>query len=388
MSNREELQALVLLWLFGICLRITVLAIPPVVPLMHESFALSQSAVAALTSLPVVLFSIAALPGSLLVSRFGPAHVLTAGILITAIASALRGAADGVPALFAASIVMGMGIAFMQPALPAVVRDWVPSRVALGTATYSNALLVGEAISASLTIPVVLPAVGNSWRWSMVVWAAPVFAIGLLAVWATRQRHESHAAPVGARRWWPDWRDPLTWKLGFISGFASSLYFATNAYLPDYLASRGRGDLLAASLATLNWIQIPASILMLLYAQRLTRRRSPFVVLAGAAVMAVLGLLYMPDAWIVPLCGVIGFCNAFLLILTLALPPLIAKPEDVSRLAAAMIAIGYLCAFILPIVGGFAWDVTGLARAAFAPVLAFGIATVALGATLRFAPSR
>src|SRR6185295_12131154 len=207
MRDTGEIQALVLLWLFGICLRITVLAIPPVVPLIHDSFVLSQSAVAALTSLPVVLFSIAALPGSLLVARFGPAHVLTAGILLTAIASALRGIAPGVPLLFAATILMGLGIAFMQPALPAVVRDWVPRRVALGTATYSNALLVGEAISASLTIPVVLPAVGNSWRWSLVVWAVPVFAIGLLAIWATRRRRESHAAPVGARRWWPDWRD-------------------------------------------------------------------------------------------------------------------------------------------------------------------------------------
>ena len=124
---------------------------------------------------------------------------------------------------------------------------------------------------------------------------------------------------------------------------------------------------------------------MLMYAERLTRRRSPFVALASTAVVAVLGLLYMSDAWIVPWCGVIGFCNAFLLILTLALPPLIAKPEDVSRLAAAMLAIGYLCAFILPILGGLTWDVTGLARAAFAPVLAFGLATVVLGATLRFA---
>lgn len=387
MRDRGELQALVLLWLFGICLRITVLAIPPVVPLMHQSFALSQSAVAALTSLPVVLFSIAALPGSLLVSRFGPAHVLTAGILITAVASALRGVAPNVPLLFVASIFMGAGIAFMQPALPAVVRDWVPRRVALGTATYSNALLVGEATSASLTIPVVLPAVDNSWRWSLVVWAAPVLLIGLVAVWATMRRRDSHPAPAGARRWWPDWNDPLTWKLGFIAGFASSLYFATNAYLPDYLASRSRADLLNASLSALNWVQIPASILMLVYAERLTRRRSPFVVLASIAVVAVLGLLYMPDAWIVPWSGVLGFCNAFLLILTLALPPLIARPEDVSRLSAAMLAIGYLCAFILPILGGLAWDATGVARAAFAPIVAFGIATVLLGASLRFEPS-
>jgi len=385
MREPGEVQALVLLWLFGICLRITVLAIPPVVPLIHESFVLSQSAVAALTSVPVVLFSIAALPGSLLVARFGPAHVLTAGILITAVASALRGAATDVPLLFAATIFMGMGIAFMQPALPAVVRDWVPRRVALGTATYSNALLVGEAISASLTIPVVLPAVDNSWRWSLVVWAVPVLVIGMVAVWATRRRRESHAAPAGARRWWPDWRDPLTWKLGLIAGFASSLYFATNAFLPDYLASRGRGDLLGASLSALNWVQIPASILLLMNAQRLTQRRWPFVFLSTLAVIAVLGLLYMSDAWIVAWSGVLGFCNAFLLILTLALPPLIAKPEDVSRLSAAMLAIGYLCAFVMPIAGGMVWDATGIARAAFGPIVVFGAAVVLLSASLRFA---
>ena len=64
--------------------------------------------------------------------------------------------------LFGATFLMGVGIAVMQPALPAIVRDWVPRRVALGTAVYSNALLVGEAISASLTIPVVLPLVGRA----------------------------------------------------------------------------------------------------------------------------------------------------------------------------------------------------------------------------------
>jgi len=380
----SEVKALLLLWLFGICLRITILAIPPVVPLIHESFTISQSAVAALTSLPVLLFSFAALPGSMLVARFGAAHVLTAGILLTAIASGLRGAANDVVLLFGATFVMGVGIAIMQPALPAVVRDWVPRRVALGTATYSNALLVGEAISASLTIPVVLPAVDGSWRWSLVVWAVPVLVIGILAAWVTAQRNEPHGPGAGARRWWPDWHDPLTWKLGLISGFASSLYFATNAFLPDYLAARGRPDLLNAALSALNWVQIPASILLLIYAERLTRRRWPFVALATTALGALSTLLFMPDAWIVPACGVLGFCNAFMLILTLALPPLIAKPEDVSRLSAAILAIGYLCAFLVPIVGGWSWDATGIPRAAFAPVLVFGTAAAVLAATLRF----
>lgn len=387
MSNRGELGALVLLWLCGICLRITVLAIPPVMPQIHESFALSASAVGALTSLPVILFSLAALPGSLLVARFGPAHVLAAGILVCGAASAMRGLADSVAFLFATTFAMGVGIAIMQPALPAVVRDWVPRRVALGTVVYSNALLVGEAISASLTIPVVLPWVGGSWRMSLVVWSVPVLVIGLVAAWAAVRRGDRDALPPGTRRWWPDWRDPLTWKLGLVAGFASSLYFSTNAFLPDYLAARGRGDLLGPALSALNWVQIPASVLLLLYADHLTRRRWPFVALGLSAMASIAGVLFMPDSWIVFWSGLLGFNNAFMLILTLALPPLIAKPEDVSRLAAAMIAIGYLCAFVVPIVGGAMWDATGSPDAAFYPLLAFGAAAIAISARLRFTPS-
>jgi len=377
------LRPLALLWLAGICLRITVLAIPPVIPLMHQSFALSQSAVGALTSLPVLLFSFAAIPGSVLVARFGAAWVLTAGIFITALASGLRGAADGLPALFAMTFAMGVGIAIMQPALPAVVRDWVPRRIALGTATYANALLVGEAISASLTIPVVLPAVDGSWRASLWVWAVPVFAIGILAAAMSAARARPHET-LASRRWWPDWHDAFTWKLGLVSGFASSLYFASNAFLPDFLAARGRPDLLAAALSSLNWVQIPASILMLVFAERITRRRWPFLALSTVALAALAGLLFLPNSWIVAASGVLGFCNAFLLILTLALPPLIAAPGDVHRLSAAMLAIGYLCAFLTPILGGFLWDATGRAEAAFIPVMAFGLATLGIAASLRF----
>ncbi len=355
---------------------------------MHESFALSQSAVGALMSLPVLLFSFAAIPGSLLVARFGAARVLTAGIFVTAIASGLRGIAGDLSTLFAMTFAMGIGIAVMQPALPVVVREWVPRRVALGTALYANALLVGEAISASFTIPWVLPMVGGSWRASLWVWAAPVFAIGILAAVMTARRSTGLSAPAGSRRWWPDRHDPLTWQLGLLSGFASSLYFATNAFLPDYLVSRGRPDLLPDALSSLNWVQIPASILMLLYANRITRRRAPFIVLTSISLAALAGLLFLPEAWIVACCGVLGFCNAFMLILTLAVPPLIAAPEDISRLSAAMLAIGYLSAFLTPILGGMLWDATRVAEVAFAPLAVFGFAALVIGAGLRFDPSR
>ena len=379
------LRPLVLLWLGGICLRITVLAIPPVIPLIHESFTLSQAAVGALTSLPVLLFSFAAIPGSLLVARHGPVAVLIGGIFLTGVAAALRGASFDVTTLFITTFVMGIGIAIMQPALPAVVRDWVPRRIALGTATYSNGLLVGEAISASLTIPVVLPLVDGQWRPSLAVWSIPVLAIGVLLWWARPHAASVRRALPGVpRQWWPDWRDPLTWRLGLLSGYASSLYFANNAFLPDFLAARGRADLLNPALSALNWVQMPASILMLMYAQRLTMKRWPFLALQAVSLGALAGMLFMADEWIVAWAGVIGFCNAFLLILTLALPPLLSRPDDVHRLSAAMIAIGYLCAFVLPIAGGLAWDLGGSATLAYLPLIAFGVAALALAARLPF----
>jgi MFS transporter, CP family, cyanate transporter len=378
-------RALALLWLAGICLRITVLAIPPVIPQIHASFALSQAAIGALASLPVLLFSFAAIPGSLLVARLGPVTVLIAGIFVTGIAAAVRGASPDAAALFLTTFVMGVGIAIMQPALPAVVRDWVPRKIALGTATYSNGLLVGEAISASLTIPAVLPLVDGNWRLAVAAWSLPVLAIGLLLWWlhprAASIRHRKGGVP---RQWWPDWRDPLTWRLGLLSGYASSLYFANNAFLPDYLAWRGRPDLLNAALSALNWVQMPASVLMLVYAQRLTLKRWPFLALQAVSLAALAGLLGMSDGWIVVWAGVIGFCNAFLLILTLALPPLISPPEDVHRLSAAMIAIGYLCAFLLPIAGGLAWDVSGAATMAYVPLLGFALLAMALASRLEF----
>src|SRR4051794_34372535 len=210
---RVPMKPFILLWLFGLCLRTTVLAVPPVIPMIHQSLALSQAEIGALASLPVLLFSFAAVPGSILIARFGAFRVLVGGILLTGLGSALRGAAPDAAMLFAATFVMGIGIAIMQPSLPPVVREWVPRKIALGTAVYSNGLLMGEALAASLTIPLVLPAVGNDWRRALVAWSVPVVIVAAVGAWHQRgmppePMHER------ARVWWPDWRSPITWRLG------------------------------------------------------------------------------------------------------------------------------------------------------------------------------
>src|ERR1044071_8227262 len=57
-----------LLWLAGNGLRITILAVPPIIPLLAADLHMSATEVGILGGLPAVLFAAAAIPGSLLIT--------------------------------------------------------------------------------------------------------------------------------------------------------------------------------------------------------------------------------------------------------------------------------------------------------------------------------
>ena len=65
-------------------MRVTILAVPPVIPLIHADLHLSETQVGFLMSLPLLVFAIAAVPGSLLVQRLGTLRTLIIGMVITA----------------------------------------------------------------------------------------------------------------------------------------------------------------------------------------------------------------------------------------------------------------------------------------------------------------
>src|SRR6185295_300931 len=226
-SRRQFLLCLFLLWLAGIGLRITILATPPVIPPIRLELGMSETQVGILTGLPPVLFACAAVLGSLLIARFGALTTLLAGLFATAAGSALRGAAPEILTLYAATIVTGFGVAIMHPSLPPLVRSWTPQHIGFGTAVFTNGLLVGEILPVALTIPVVLPFVGNSWRASFVIWAIPVVLIALI-IMAFASRPAARAQTDASRRWWPDWSDPLIWRLGIALGSANAMYFTAN----------------------------------------------------------------------------------------------------------------------------------------------------------------
>jgi len=387
-SNLQLVRPLALLWLAGIATRLTILAIPPVIPLIRDELQMTQAQVGFLVALPVLMFAIAAVPGSLLVARLGTGVTLLAGVLLTAIAGAARGIADDFWQLAAITMLMGAGIAVIQPTLPALVREWMPGRLGLGTATYANGMLTAVMLAPALTIPVVLPLVGGSWRLGLAFWSDPVFAIAILIALLAPRRIGGSATATIAARWWPDWKNPLTWLLGFTFGSNNAAYYGANAFLPDFLAGQGRADLIGPALTALNAAQFAASLVLLAAADRLLRRALPYLVFGPLTLVAFAGMALTSGWWIVASAALMGFSSAITFAVIIALPPLLSLPGDAHRTAAGMFTISYSCAVAIPTLSGALWDLTALPWMAFVPLGLCAVTLTGLGAMLSRYPSQ
>src|SRR6202451_2774734 len=171
------IRLMFVLWLAGVAMRMTILAMPPAIPQVHAELHMADTQGGPLIGLPLALFAIAAVPGSLLIARIGLISAVIIGMVFASLASGARAAAVDVATLYAASIATGFGVAIMQPAMPTLVRAWLPGHIAYGTIAYTSGMLMGSMFSTVLTIPVVLPLLGGSWRRDLVAWAALSLAI-------------------------------------------------------------------------------------------------------------------------------------------------------------------------------------------------------------------
>jgi MFS transporter, CP family, cyanate transporter len=378
--KRADWVRLILLLLGGIDLRLSMLAVPPLIPLIHRDLHLDEKSVGALVSLPVLLLAIAAVPGALLIAKLGVRGALMAGLGFVAVFGALRGLGPSTPVLFGATFLMGVGVAVSQPAFPSLVREWFPRRIAIATAVYSTGFLVGETIPTALTTPAgVLPLAHGDWRWALALWSVAVAASGVAIVLAAPARVPRPPIPA---RWWPSWREGQAVRIGVVMGMASAVYFGSNAYIPDFLDQTGRHNLITPTLAVLNGSQLLTAPAVAIW-ERLLTGRVGFIGSSVLMAVAQIGLVLTPGAGVVGWAFVLGFAAALGFIVALTLPPKLAAAGDVHRMSAAVFTVQYALGFGVPLIAGALWDATGVAALAFAPGLAAAAAMGWLALPLR-----
>jgi CP family cyanate transporter-like MFS transporter len=359
---------LFLLWACGACLRLTILAVPPVITIIQHDLHLSGTEIGLLTGIPVVLFALAATPGSTLVGRLGVRRALLIGLAVTAIGGALRAAATGSWGLYLTSIIMSAGVAIMQPVMAASVRAWVPERAAFGTAVYTNGLIMGEVIPVALMIPFVLPLTGT-WRAGLGAWSVPVAATFVCVLTLTPKLTMSSVTKAHLR-WLPDLRSGLNWRIGLVLGSVASTYFSTNGFLPAYLNGNGHPELVSTALTALNLGQFPTSFLLLFVADKMQGRLSPYSLLGLSMVACVIGIMSTASDWTVFWAALLGGTCGAALALSLALAPMLCRdPDEVAGTSAAAFAVSYGCAMLVSFTSGVSWDLARNVDAAFIPIV-------------------
>jgi CP family cyanate transporter-like MFS transporter len=358
---------LFILWTCGASLRLTVWAIPPIIPIILQDLHLSGTELGLLYGVPAIVFAIAATPGSTLVGRVGVRSTLLTGLVIAAIGGALRGVTSNAWQLYLTSIVMSSGIAIMQPAMAAAVRAWIPERATFGTAVYTNGLMVGQVIPVATMLPLVLPHLG-SWRLALGIWSIPLVGTAILVA-ILHPRSTTHAI-IGHRvRWLPEWNSSLNWRIGLILGSVISTFFCINGFLPAYLKETGHSELISTALTALNLGQIPTSLLLLLAADKIQGRRWPYLLFGPLFIGCLIGIMSSTSYWTVFWVALVGATAGAALALGLALAPLLCHhPEDVARTTAAALGISWSFAMLISFLSGGAWDLVGKVDAALIPI--------------------
>ena len=377
---------LTLLWLVGWTLRIPILATPPLATRMAESLDLGSAGLSAVTMLPIITVALGAVPAAWIVARIGVRAAVVGGICVMVVASTARGQVPSATIVFSMSLIMGLGVALFQTALPAATRVWTPRHVALGSAVYLNGMMVGELSAAGLTLPVVLPLAGGDWRLALGLWAVPVALVAVLVmiVRLPQDRTVSGCNTLPRMGVLPRWRDVRVWQYGALTGSSVVAFYVVNAYAGSVLEARGETDALGGLYFAYNAMPLLASIAVLKAPQWIGSRRP----VAFAALMLAIGLAGFVcfdrwASWISALC--VGFASTVQLILLTSLPPSIANGTAVTRLSAGMTLVGFTVSFVLPLIGGWLAEATGMIEIALLPALVFMlVALAALGRNARY----
>ena len=103
-----------------------------------------------------------------------------------------------------------------------------------------------------------------------------------------------------------------------------------------------------------------------------------------------IGILIGDGAWISVSAAVMGFAASVTFVVIFGLPAVLARPDDVHRMAGGMFTISYTLAVIVPIICGALWDITGVPWTTFIPIGLCGLGLTISGTVLtwRKAPDR
>lgn len=359
-------------------MRAAMAAVGPLAQSIGAAMGLGSSVVGLLTTLPVLAFGAISTLTPILTRRFGAATTMAWAMGLLAAGIVLR-SAPTLSALLGGTVLLGTGIALANVLMPALVKEHFTQGYGLMTSLYSSTMSVGASLAAGISVPMAAWAWG--WRGSLASWA--LLALLALVLWLpqvrrmpgrTNGRSFSHAMRhLGRSR--------LAWSVALYMGLQSVTFYVFLAWLPNMLQARGSSPEFSGWMLSLSQItSAMGSLLIPLWAGRLTDQRAIVRAVVGMELVALIGLM-MPSPvatalWVTLLGLSLG--GAFSLSLFL-IGARAADTATATELSGFVQSIGYFIAAAGPFIAGSLFDLSGVWLPALLLLAAIAFAKLYVG---------
>ncbi|WP_083452863.1 CynX/NimT family MFS transporter [Mycolicibacterium goodii] len=336
-------------------LRPAVVAVAPLVDSIRLSTHWSSAMIGALTTLPLLMFGLAAPLGPYLAAKIGIERTIFAALITMIVGIALR-ALPNVGALFVGSALIGVGVGICNAMLPALIKRDFARRSGLMTGLYSMTLSGGAAVASAIVVPI-HHAVGGQWRIALAIWAIPTLVA--LIVWIPQLRAVHRMHPT-AHKGNSLLRNPIAWAITIFMGTQSTVFFASAAWLPEILIERGMTAAAAgAVLAVCQIAGLISSLIAPMIAVRFEDQRVFTCITIGICAAGFIGFLsthQWPVLWTVCIMVGPGSCLALALLFMVLRSTSTEQTGQVSGMAQSG---GYVLAAAGPVALGLLHDLTG-----------------------------
>ena len=351
----RRIWPIVLIVLVAVNLRPAITAVGPLLTQIRHDLHLSGTAAGALTTLPLIFFGSFGLMAPFVRRRGEWLLVASMGILVVAL---LVRVIPNEAALFAGSLLAGIGISVGNVAVPAIIKRDHPELITTVTAVYTLAVTGGAAISAGVMVPLE-KALDHGWRLPLVLLTIPAALAGLAWIPRTRRGGRPGATPgTAATRLW---RDRLAWAVTGYMGTQSLLAYVVFAWLATIYQDRGMDETSAGFILALSGLMQGAGALSVpVIARGLPDQRRLVLLITVVTLAGFAGVAWAPIASAPLWAVVLGLGQGASFALALSFMGLRAANQHVAvRLSGMSQSVGYAIAAFGPLGIGALHDLTG-----------------------------
>lgn len=285
----------------GMIMRAPFTTIPTVLPEIAQTFHMQLGALGILTTIPLLIFAGLSSFAGKIMQRFGLERVLLAAILFIFIGSILRIAGYG--PMLVGTVLIGLGITFINVLLPATLIKYVPAQIGQYTGLYSTTMTVSTALFQMIAVPIVAIA---SWQVLIVILSIVVGLAGI--IWLLNMREVAAAAhAIQTPQVTPEfakvnpWSNKYAWAILVAAGVQSALFYTTIAWVPTMAQDAGlSGSEAGIIIGWMSLIGLPISVILPSYYARVDykKRRLAVVVAVLAWLVGVLMMFNQSSSFI------------------------------------------------------------------------------------------